>query len=242
MISEGLRTQSFWLYGVIIGLAIKGALETAVGHLMVPPDGSLRDAVPETVRLVVFLLTSIQFYLGSVWFFDKFHRSETTVSTATEEESVAEKTPNTKPRYAIDYLFGLFHFLIFFGWALSLDTHKGHLRIFPVLLVVILLYDGLWCWACRGLDTYYEIRKWALTNAGVIIAAVAFYCLTYLAIIVKQQLSNPSGFDFWGGDPYRHRVAEPIAMLPVLAIACVDIVGTITDKQIIADWVVRRFR
>ena len=239
MISEGLRRQTFWLYGVIIGLAIKDALETVVGHLMVPPDGSYRDVVPETVRLLVFLLTAIQFYLGSVWFFDKFHEGP---ELPPEQPPDDTAMPTKRASYSVDFLFGLFHFLIFFAWALSLDTHKGHLHTFPILLVVILLYDGLWCWACRGLETYTEIRKWTFTNIGVIVASIAVYCVTYLIIIVVQQLKAPGSFDFWAGDAFRHRIAEPIAMIPVLLVAGVDIIGLITDRQLVADWVVGKFK
>ena len=60
-ISEGLRRHSFWLYGVIVGLAIKDALETVVRHLISPPPGLLHDALLESTRLVVFLITIIQF-------------------------------------------------------------------------------------------------------------------------------------------------------------------------------------
>lgn len=236
MISEGLRKQAFWLYGVIIGLAIKDALEIAIGHLMVPPDGSFRDFLPESTRFWVFLLTAIQFYLGSAWFFDKFHEQ------LPEETTTNPTRTRTRGRYAVDFLFGLSHFLLFFAWAISLDTHKGHLHLFSILLVVMLLYDWIWCWISRGLDTYSEIRKWSLTNAAVITAAVAFYGVAYFILIVVDTLQEPAMLDFWAGDPYRHRIAEPIAMIPVLVIACVDIVGTITDKRLVADWVVRRFK
>jgi len=232
MISEGLRKHAFWLYGVIIGLAIKDALEIVIGHLMVPPNGSMRDAVPETMRLLVFLLTAIQFYLGSVWFFDKFYDAPQPLPLNPDDNSVS-RSRNTN--YAIDFLFGLFHFLIFFGWAISIDTHQGHLHIFPVLLLVILLYDGLWCWACKGRVTYNEIRKWAFVNLGVVITVIAVYSATYLILIlVDIQTGN--------GDPMRHRIAEAVAMIPVLIVAGVDVIGMITDRQIIADWVVARFR
>lgn len=229
MISEGLRRHAFWLYGVIIGLALKDGLETVVGHLIVPPDGSMRDAIPETIRLLVFILTAIQFYLGSVWFFDKFYERG-------PRGILGKPASPTEPSYAVDFLFGLFHFLIFFGWALAIDTHAGHLHLFPALLLTILLYDTLWCRACKGLDTYTEIRKWTYTNVGVVIAAVGVYAVVYLVALgieVKYALAL--------NDPIRHRIAEGVAMIPILIVAGIDILGIITDKQLIADWVLDKF-
>jgi hypothetical protein len=239
MISEGLRKHAFWLYGVIIGLAIKDALETVGGHLMIPPGGalSMRDSIPETVRLLVLLLTSIQFYLGSVWFFDKFY--ERNQAAPLGVNNIASANP---PSYALDFLFGLFHFIIFFGWALSIDTHSGRLRVFPILLIIILVYDSLWCRACKGLDTYTEIRKWTYTNYGVVVFAIAIYAVTYLiALLVELWKLPPGNFDFWARDPIRHRVAEVVAMIPVLIVSGIDIVGIVTDRQLIADWVLDKF-
>src|SRR5258708_36586817 len=108
--SEGLRKQSFWLYGVIVGLAIKESLETVVRHLISPPPGLLHDTLPESSRLLVFLFLIIQFYLGAVWYFDEVYENPETAKDYTDKN------------YAVDFLFGLIHFLFFFAWALSIDT------------------------------------------------------------------------------------------------------------------------
>ncbi|MDQ1728230.1 MAG: hypothetical protein QOD33_355 [Pyrinomonadaceae bacterium] len=217
MISEGLRKHAFWLYGVIVGLALKQSLEIVVGHLISPPHDSYRDAFIETERLGVFVLTTIQFYLGSVWFFDKYH------------DNPARPYNNTN--FAVDFLFGLLHFLFFFAWAMSIDTHYGHLRLFPVLMLLILMYDSLWCWACKGLDSYKEVRTWSWVNFGVVITAVAVYAVTLFAVTVIT------------GHPIstHHRIGEGVAILPIIGVGIADIVGMITGKQLIADWVLDRF-
>ncbi|HJP91561.1 MAG TPA: hypothetical protein VJ875_06370 [Pyrinomonadaceae bacterium] len=232
MISEGLRKNAFWLYGVIVGLAIKHALETVIGHMLDPsvhiylqPGVTLTkrlaylDGGTEVVRLAVFLFTIIQFYLGSVWFFDKFY----------EGESVAYENNE----YATDFLFGLAHFLFFFGWALSINTHSGYLRVFPILAIIILLYDSVWCRACKGRGNqqrYFEIRKWTLVNVGVVGLAVLTYLL---AIHIAKNY-----FDVQRS-PIRHRIGEVAASVPILAFSVVDIVGMIIGKQIIADLVIK---
>src|ERR1700754_1237596 len=111
MISEGLRKHSFWLYGVIVGLSIKSALDIVGEHAIVPPQNSYSGVFLEFARLSAFLLISIQFYLGSVWFFDKFYETD-----SAEADQACHG-------YAPDYLFGLGHFIMFFGWAMSIDTH-----------------------------------------------------------------------------------------------------------------------
>jgi hypothetical protein len=131
MISEGLRKHSFWLYGLILGLSIKTALDIVGPHLIDPPHASYKDAGLETLRLCTFLLTSIQYYLGSVRFFDQYY------------EARPNLTPKESQGYAPDYLFGLAHFILFFGWSISIDTHRGHLRLFPILMVLVLTYHVL---------------------------------------------------------------------------------------------------
>jgi hypothetical protein len=234
MISEGLRKNAFWLYGVIVGLAIKHALETVLGHTLDPSvhiylepglnlPNVLRylDGGTEVARLLVFLFTIIQFYLGSVWYFDKFYETPT--------------TEYDNAQYATDFLFGLAHFLFFFWWALSIDTHSGYLRIFPALAVLILVYDVVWCWACKGgnKQRYFEIRKWALVNVGVLALAILVYFLAYH--IAKNSFKVE-------GRPIRHRIAEVSAFVPVMAFSIVDMVGMIIGKQIIADLVIKAFR
>jgi hypothetical protein len=234
MISEGLRKNAFWLYGVIVGLAIKHALETVLGHgldpsvhiylepgLTLPAALTYLDGGTEVVRLLVFIFTIIQFYLGSVWYFDKFYETPT--------------SDYDNAQYATDFLFGLAHFLFFFWWALSINTHTGYLRVFPVLAFVILMYDAVWCWACKGgnEDRYFEIRKWTLVNVGVVVVAIGVYLLAYHLAKNWFKVEGP---------PLRHRIAEVSAFVPILLFSIVDMVGMIIGKQIIADLVIKAFK
>lgn len=232
MISEGLRKHAFWLYGVIVGLAIQQALQTVVGRLIVPPPGAklFPSAILNVIRLPVFLFTILQFYLGSVWFFDKFH-----------EDSSGQNYSN----FAVDFLFGLVHFIVFFAWAMSIDTNRGPIRVFPILMIFILLYDLLWCRACRGRASYSEIRKWTYVNIGVVIGVIALYAVTYLGLVGINALEW--GRPHWlvraaNHDMARHKIAEGLAVIPVLIVSTVDIIGMITGKQIIADWVLDKFK
>jgi len=203
--AEGLHKHAFWLYGVIIGLAIKAALEIVVKHLISPPVGLPRDASTEAARLIVFLVLIIQFYLGSVVFYDKVYENP--------EDPEKFKGAN----YAVDFLFGLIHFLFFFGWSLTIDTHSGHLRLFPLGLAFILLYDFIWLIASLNYPTRNNIARWTFVNFGTVVLAIAIYYIT---------LSVYNNDD---------RTAERIAYIPVILVSIVDIVGMITNREIIAD-------
>jgi len=70
-----LHSQVFFLYGVVVGLAIREAL-VRVGPdlvLFLSPKIQPRHLYLEALRLVVFFLAITTFYIGSHVFFDKVH-------------------------------------------------------------------------------------------------------------------------------------------------------------------------
>ena len=102
-----LHQHAFWVYGVIVGLALKEALSTVLPHLL----GFLTDLPQspfaylwEVWKLTVFLTLIIQFYLGSAVYFNRHHNLDS--------ETLSEG-------YVPDFLAGLIHFILFFAWSLT---------------------------------------------------------------------------------------------------------------------------
>src|SRR6478672_10322850 len=92
------HTHALWIYGVIVGLAIREALTHVMPLALVPPSAAplLDQLTPELkklaqvlqyhppppatgqliligIRLVVFLVMVVRFYFGSVQYFTTMH-------------------------------------------------------------------------------------------------------------------------------------------------------------------------
>ncbi len=179
MISEDLvRTQgtlhkhAFWLYGVIAGLAIKEALTVVVPHILscLPPEACSDPrynralAVAELHRLLVFLIVIVRFYVGSAFFFESAHLS----------------LPDIEPRnYAKDFLSGIFHFVMFFVWAFSIDVLAPRgLWLFPAILAIILFYDILWYCFSHHLRNHNLLIFWLAINIVTLVGGSVLYLVT----------------------------------------------------------------
>lgn len=204
----GLHKHAFWLYGVIVALAIQKAL------LAVVPDVfaafQTHPAHPENLRLesyrlIVFLVVTIRFFLGSVAFFEDAYESD--------DADAVYPIKN----YARDYVFGLIHFLFFFAWSMSIDA-EGPLRLFPILMALILFYDIPWYFAGRKYDTKRRMKLWAVLNALTLVLAWALYSTAMAA----------------GKDS---RAAQAWAFIPVIVISILDIAEIIGRKEIFKKWI-----
>lgn len=146
-----LRVQSAWLYGVIVGLAIRESLSGVIPQITSPKhDFATWILTLEALRLVVFLVTIIRFFLGSILYFSEVHIVP-------------------KPFYGIDFLVGIVHFVMFFAWATTI-TDVAHrepsgLSHFGTLGTAILLYDIVWLCACWKSPNRPEIMPWTIINA-----------------------------------------------------------------------------
>jgi len=82
---DGLHKHAFWLYGVIVGLAVKEALVSTVPDILTPTEPKW-ESIIDFSRLVVFVFFITRFYLGSAYFF---------------EESILVRTPPTTQKRTI---------------------------------------------------------------------------------------------------------------------------------------------
>lgn len=163
MAQEGIHKHAYWLYGVIVGLAIREALGDVLRHALTPPFEQGWVSVPEALRLAVFLIVTIRYYLGSAVFFEVAYLS------------ADSDTNYPRKNYTIDFLVVLMHFLIFFSWAISIDVHTKPARLFPALLAFILFYDGLWFLACKRYDTSRVIKLWSAVSIAMLVVSIAVY-------------------------------------------------------------------
>jgi|SRR2546425_1022567 len=209
MAQEGLHKHAFWLYGVLVGLAIKHAVETVLPHLLAPPFTRTWESFPEAVRLFLFLVLIIRFYLGSAIYFDDVYYS-----------ADSDKTYPRK-NYLVDYLFGVAHFLLFLAWAMSLQIKNSPL-LFPGLLAGILVYDAVWFVVCRrDYDSVRRMKLWMLINLATFLVSLLVYLLVYLFA--------PT----FGG---QYTMPELLAYVPVFIVSGIDIAELTSKKRIIAEW------
>jgi hypothetical protein len=193
------HSHAFFVYGVIVGLAIREALTRAIPHIVpviidAVPSDTKGDIILEIARLVTFLALIIRFYLGAGIYFDKVYCSENASSFVNKN-------------YGLDFLLGTIHFIILFVWS---QTVVGHNRLshglsgFLVLLGLVLLYDLVWWAISSGYDTVNIIRRWALLN-------LASSILSFLILVI---------LNFW--ELTSTKTAEAIALIPIGFFILVD--------------------
>lgn len=189
---KAVHKHAFWLYGVLVGLAIKSALETSVPHLINPtrlirellragehvPFQHTQLSYPEVVRLGVFLALIIRFYFGSAFFYGEAYE----IDTADEEYP--------KKNYGLDFVFGFLHFSIFFVLALTIDFHTSPVYWFPVLIGIILVYDLFWYAFSFTQDTSSLIFWWMVINllTAFLGALVYIGILSWTSNLLKAEL------------------------------------------------------
>lgn len=206
---QAINKQAFWLFGVIVGLAIKEGLVAVFPHIFASDNNRL-ESLLEGARFLVFFILITRFYLGSVYYFEEaYFRAD-----------AAARYP--RRNFMSDFIFGLIHFLFLSGLSRAIELHYGNPpvlllpSVYPIILSLVLLYDWLWYLASRRYDTDKIILRWAILNLASWLAAVLIYfgCLAWRGVLV----------------------AELLAFIPVLFISCIDIAEIITGKQLIWKW------
>lgn len=173
-----IHKHTFWLYGVLVGVSIKEALETSVSHLVNPDriDLSHLEAFhnfphpstgryPEIMRLAVFLVLIIRFYLGTAYYFGVAY------------ESRSSKVNYPVKNYGVDFMFGFFRFASFVVLALLMDIHTNPIHGFPYLVGFILLYDALWWVTSLKRSTKVLLFWWAAVNVITVLFGGFLYVI-----------------------------------------------------------------
>jgi|ERR1051326_640278 hypothetical protein len=211
------HNHAFWVYGVIVGLAIREGLVKVISQNIdyqapvTQGPATPHDVSLQAIRLVLFLGVIIRFYLGSAIYFDSVYCSDK-----------SDKKYPTK-NYGIDFLLGLIHFILFFGWCETL-TRSDHLvhgfGSFLLGLGMILLYDMLWWIVNAKYSTTKKIAPWAILNLVTVLCATVVWALLTICTDV--------------GPKWR----EVLALLPVGFMTVVDFGEMFSNRNLITDWIV----
>jgi len=166
---QRLHNSVTFVYGVIVGLAIREALVRTVPDILHLTQIVGWRANLEAFRLVLFLSLIVRFYFGSGTYFESVYLGENAPAPSLQ----------TRVSYGIDFSSGLVHFLVFFAWSLTLTDHNRPWQgtgIFLWVLAVILAFDAVWYFANPSALTKDRIKLWAEFNlATLILAGILFF-------------------------------------------------------------------
>jgi hypothetical protein len=222
-----------WLYGVVVGLAIGGALNRVVpqffdGRSHASPDDSWHLPL-EALRLLTFLFLAIRYYLGAASYLEHEHgerqkyRKRKDAPPETKEEAIHRRAERVRRHrhLVIDFLFGFFHFAFFFVWSLTVDMHSllvWAVTPYALMLGLVLLYDGFW-YLCRRKDRdgTERMRKWAVINAVTFIACAVGYWIRSWSTETVQAIG---GF------------AEMWMFVPIVVASVIDIAEVIKGEEL----------
>jgi hypothetical protein len=175
MSTEEAHRDAFWVITVVGGMSVARAIEDSLNAL------SISHWTPENAivlsRFVVFLLTSVRFYIGASVFFQRVHIE------------LGHGRIFPARNYVVDFGSAIFHFSILYAVAANIKTVAGppfHLsdERFFLALCFMLLYDWAWYLASTPYDTARYIRKWAWYNTiAVFIPCVAIFAGLKIGVI-----------------------------------------------------------
>ena len=204
------HVHALWIYGVIVGLAIRESLAQTLAHMFPqnhpaqPPHVGDQQLILESLRVVTFLITVIRFYFGAALYFDEMY---------------GDDAGNGHRSFGFDFLTGMAHFLVFFAWSYSITFHTrfSHgLSGFLTLLFVVLLYDVFWYLASLRYDTAQFIGLWTLLN-------LLTFLISFSLFIVATWFTS-------------QEIAESICLIPVILVAIVDLGDMASGKNLVIEW------
>lgn len=171
---KSLHGHASWLYGTIVGLAIKEALSDSVPYIISPPADPQVHPLVYAFRLGAFLSLLIRFYLDHSVFFEKAHSVE-----------ASDLFPSKS--YVLDFLVGLVHFILFFVLAFSIDLTKRPPDLFFWMLFTILCWDLAWFLACLIFDTLELVKLRTVVNIATAVLILLVHVVAY------QSTPGPAG-------------------------------------------------
>lgn len=161
-------TIEFTLFGFLVSLTLKGALDTAYGH-SVPTVTSALDllyavCVPASLLVVVFLLTLLRFVYGAYRFHEECQESSTSLKPWAQLWNIAAT---------------LVLFVFFYLTSLSIQ----HAQPFYIGLIAVHLWDLIWfvsivVWTDNLTgplrNTMYKFIALDIVTIGMLMATLVF--------------------------------------------------------------------
>jgi hypothetical protein len=207
---KNVHAHALWIYGVIVGLAIREALTQTLTHVF-PENPPLQPVhfghlqlILESLRVVVFLITIIRFYFGAAFFFDSMYGADADTGNRV---------------FGFDFLSGAAHFLLFFAWSYSITFHErvgNGVSWFMLLMFTVLVYDLFWYLASLPFDTADFIGFWTILNLITVAISLGLFTLVTLR--------------------FSREIAEIMCFVPVIIVAIIDLGDTASGKNLITRW------
>jgi len=209
MDKKSLHLSSQWLYGTIVALAIRESLTRTIPHNIATKAHDGWTMLLEGLRLMLYLAMVIRFYFGSIHYFS---------SAYTETRPVEQYADR---RYEVDFFVGLFHFILFFAWATTVDTHTRWWKIgispYMAFLGGVLIYDLWWAVMTWGFTAVPKVSRWACINV-----------LTFVGCLLVVLVGFISGADTMA--------VEEFCYVPVAIATVIDLRELATGKEITKGW------
>ncbi len=211
------RAKSYlWLLTVIMGLAITTAVKDFV-VLLTAPATTPSSYWPTAVRFAIFLILSIRWTLGTLWYFDRAYISNPGVHVLPAS-------------YFFDFVVAFVNFLLFVALAVAVtaaptlgsylsdvlnNTLVGGKQVAPFVWVLALLlsYDSIWFvlmviwwWKCGGEKPRRVHVFWTTINSFTFLLCGFIFLLYGWQGKALQDAELPmlfvilvaSSLDFWG--------------------------------------------
>lgn len=173
MIEEAHR-DAFWVITVVGGLSVTKALEESI------PVISLSNLTLQSgvimLRLFVFLILVVRFFIGASVFFHKVH------ITARHSDHFPKRN------YVVDFASTIIHFSLFYWMALGVASVTGlpespAREQFFIALSFVLLYDWAWLLMSFGYSTKSTIRYWARYNTVTLVPCLIVFIAFMLGAV-----------------------------------------------------------
>ncbi len=216
-----------WLLTIVMGVAITTAVRE-LADLVASPSRPQHPLVsPSLVRFAIFLLLSIRWTMGVLWYLDKAYISK-------NPESLSKT-------YFLDFFVLFINFLVFVPLALTITAPPAPASIladrlnrlllggkevsaFIWILALLLVYDSLWFvlkllwWLFGGTEGPRRVQLfWALLN---------FFTLLLCLIV----------FLFYGWLGKDLQAAEVPILYIVLPASLLDLWGTVIEDSPLSRW------
>ncbi len=129
----------------------------------------------EAWRLLLVIIVIVRFYLGSTYYFARYHQQA------------------KSPYYAIDLFSGIVHFVLFYAWSITVTLSPPptySFSLFELLLFAVLLYDLAWLLFCRQ-QRREQVRYWATINGATFVSILAIHLI--LQHVINTDLRTAEG-------------------------------------------------
>ena len=198
-----LHKEFFWIYGVIVGLAIREALTQTLHHaLSIPAADAPWILHIELWRTILFMLMIVRFYVGSVVFFNNVHGCS---------------APAAESNYYLDFVMGLTQFIFFYAWSVTIFSYSRNSKgvsYFLYGMFLILLFDLVWLLFNWRYDTAERLKVLAIVNTLTALVSFVVF-LTWSALLDAN-----------------FQIAEEVALVPVVLVSVLGISENVSAAPI----------